>query len=225
MTASSNLLRRSSKASGSIFLGVDAICNIDDSNDQRGVLVQELCAVHNLLPLFQRFWTLAWQSPTGSMWKKKVGFFYTNQSSAKVEIAEKLHSRSDHKPLRLSRPHVPGVMLEFERKKKSLGWSPQTSSQHHELHSALSKHVSLGASVGEIQKAFQTVMGDVSREWECSACGPLTEIERRFDDARSRLRDLTSSTFLQGFNSSSLGELLPHESLVLHSVRRQTFGE
>ena len=81
-------------------------------------------------------------------------------------------------------------MLEFDRKKKSLaGWFPQTSSQHRELHSALSKHVSLGASVGEIQQAFETVMGDVSREWECSACGPLTENERRFDDARSRLRD------------------------------------
>ena len=94
------------------------------------------------------------------MWTKKVDFFFTNQSSAKVEIAEKLHSRSDHKPLRLSRPHVPGVMLEFERKKKSLaGWSPQTSSQLHELHSALSKHMSLGASVGEIQQAFETVIG------------------------------------------------------------------
>ena len=211
-----------SKASGSIFLGIDANCKKDDSSDQRGVLVRELCAVHNLLPLFQRFWTLVWQSPTGSMWRKKVDFCFSNQRSAKVEIAEKLHSRSDHKPLRLSRPHVQGVLLEFERKKKSLaGWSPQTSSQHHELHSALSKHVSLGASVGEIQQAFETVMGDVSREWERSTCGPLTETERRFDDARSRLRDLTSSTVLQGFNSSSLGELLPHESLVLHMVRRQ----
>ena len=116
--------------------------------DQRGVLVRELCAVHNLLPLFQRFWTLAWQSPTGATWKKKVDFCFSNQESAKVEIAENLHSRSDHKPLRLTRPHVQGVMLEFERKKKSLaGWFPQTSSQHHELHSALRKHVSLGASV------------------------------------------------------------------------------
>ena len=146
------------------------------------------------------------------LWKKKVDFFFTNQSSARVEIAEKLHSRSDHKPLRLSRPHVPGVMLEFERKRKSLaGWSPQTSSQHRELHSALSKHVSLGASVGEVQQAFETVMGNVSREWECGACGPLTEIERRFHDARSRLKILTSSTVLQGLNSSSFGELLPHE--------------
>ena len=116
-----------SKASGSIFLGVDANCNTDDSYDQRGVLVQELCAVHNLLPLFQRFWTMPWQSPTGSMWKKKVDFFFTNQSSEKVEIAEKLHSRSDHKPLRLSWPHVPGVMLEFERKKKSLAWVVSTN--------------------------------------------------------------------------------------------------
>ena len=44
-----------SKASGSIFLGIDANCNVDDSDDQRGVLVNELCAVHNLQPLFQRF--------------------------------------------------------------------------------------------------------------------------------------------------------------------------
>ena len=64
-------------------------------------------------------------------------------------------------------------------------------------------------------------MGDVSREGECCACGPMTDVEQRFDDARSRLRDLTASTVLQGFNSSSLGELLPHESLVLHTVRRQ----
>ena len=165
-----------SKASGSIFLGIDANCNIDDSGDQRGVLVRESCAVHNLLP---------------------------------------------YKPLRLSR-HVQGVMLEFERKKKSLaGWSPQTSSQRHELHNALRKHVSLGASVGEIQHALETVMGDVSRAWECCTSGPLTETERRFVDARSRLKELTASTMLQGFNSSSLGQLSPQEALVLHMVRRQ----
>ena len=67
-----------SKAGGSIFLGIDANCNIDDSGDQRGVLVREMCAVHNLLPLFQRFWTLAWQSPTGVVWKKKVDFCFSN---------------------------------------------------------------------------------------------------------------------------------------------------
>ena len=210
------------KASGSIFVGIDANCNIDDNGDQRGMLVRELCALHNLLPLFQRFWTLAWQSPTGVTWKKKVDFCLSNQESAKVEIAENLHSRSDHKPLRLSRPHVQGVMLEFERKKKSLaGWCPQTSSQRHELHSALRKHVSLGASGGEIQHALETVMGDVSRAWECCTPGPLTETERRFIDARSRLKELTASTALQGFNSSSLGQLSPREALVLHMVRRQ----
>ena len=112
------------------------------------------------------------------MWKKKVDFFFTNQTSAGVEIAERLHSRSDHKPLHLSRPHVPGVMLEFERKKKSLaGWSPQTSSQHHELQSALSKHVSLGSSVGEIQQVLEMIMGDVSREGKCRACEPMNDVE------------------------------------------------
>ena len=156
------------------------------------------------------------------MWKKKLDFFFTNQSSAKIEIAENLHSRSDHKPLRLSRPHAQGVMLEFERKKKSLaGWSPQTSSQRHELYSALRKHVSLGASVGEIQHALETVMGDVSAAWECCTPGPLTETERRFVDARSRLKELTASTMLQGFIRSNLGKLSPQESLVLHMVQRQ----
>ena len=61
----------------------------------------------------------------------------------------------------------------------------------------------------------------MSREGEGRACRPMTDVEQRFDDARSRLRDLTSSTVLQGFNSSSLGELLLHESLALHMVRRQ----
>ena len=45
--------------------------------------------------------------------------------------------------------------------------------------------------------------------------------ERRFIDARSRLKELTASTVLQGFNSSSFGQLSPREALVLHMVRRQ----
>ena len=151
-----------------------------------------------------------------------MDFFFTNQPSAQIEIAENLHSRSDHKPLRLSRPHAQGIMLEFERKKKSLaGWSPQTSSQRHELHSALRKHVSLGASVGDIQHALEMVMGDVSGTWECCTPGPLTETERRFIDARSRLKELTASTMLQGCIRSSLGQLSPQESLLLHMVQRQ----
>ena len=82
-------------------------------------------------------------------------------------------------------------------------------------------NMSLDASVGEIQHALETVMGDVCREWECCTSGPLTETERRFVDARSRLRELTASTTLQGFNSSSLRQLSPQESLVLHMVQRQ----
>ena len=64
-------------------------------------------------------------------------------------------------------------------------------------------------------------MGDVCRAWDCCTSGPLTETERRFDEARSRLRELTVSNTLQGFNSSSLGQLSPQESLVLHMVQRQ----
>ena len=69
-------------------------------------------------------------------------------------------------------------------------------------------------------------MGDVSAAWECCTPGPLTETERRFVDARSRLKELTASTMLQGFIRSSLGQLSPQESLVLHMVQRQkTSGE
>ena len=81
--------------------------------------------------------------------------------------------------------------------------------------------MSLGASVGDIQLALEMVMGDVSGAWECCTPGPLTETERRFVDARSRLKELTASTMLQGFIRSSLGQLSPQESLVLHMVQRQ----
>ena len=63
-------------------------------------------------------------------------------------------------------------------------------------------------------------MGDVSGAWEYCTLGPLTETER-FVDARSRLKELTASTILQGFIRSSLGQLSPQESLVLHMVQRQ----
>ena len=64
-------------------------------------------------------------------------------------------------------------------------------------------------------------MGDVSGAWECCTPGPLTETERRFVDARSRLKELTASTMLQGFIRSSLGQLSPQDALVLHMVQRQ----
>ena len=90
----------------------------------------------------------------------------------------------------------------------------------------LQARVSGGLRLGKFNKYLRRWWEDVSREGECRACGPMTDVEQRFDDARSRLRDLTSSTVLQGFNGSSLGEFLPHELLVLHMVRRQkTSGE
>ena len=167
-----------SKASGSIFLGVDANCNIDDSDDQIGALVKEMCAVHDTHPLFQRCWTLVWQLPAGgTRKKKKKDFFFTNQTTATVSIAENLHSRSDHKPLRLTRPHVPGVMLEFERRKKSFaGWAPQTLPQHHDLQIALSKHVSLGSTVGQIQQILEMIMNDVNRDGELQARELMSDV-------------------------------------------------
>ena len=88
-----------SRANGSIIMGIDANCNVDDTNDLRGVLVKELCAIRGLHPHFQKNWTLAWQSPTGAMRDKKVDFLLSNQTAANAPIAEDLHSRSDHKPL------------------------------------------------------------------------------------------------------------------------------
>ena len=80
-----------SEAGGSIFLGIDANCNTDDSNDQRGVLVQELCAVHNLLPFFQRLWTLAWQSPSVFPTLVDVGLAVTNGKHVEEEGGFLLH--------------------------------------------------------------------------------------------------------------------------------------
>ena len=148
-----------------------------------------------------------------------MDFFFTNQATATVSIAENMQSRSDHKPLHLSRPHVPGVMLEFERKKKSL--VGQTLPQHHDLQIALFKHVSLGSTVGEIQQVLEMKVNGVNRDGEIQACEPMSDAEKRPDVARCELRNLTSSTVLQGCNSSSLGKLLPHESLIFDMVRRQ----
>ena len=81
-----------SDASGSIFTGVDANCNVDNADDQRGSLVRDLCNRQGLLPLSQRNWTLLWQSPEGILSKKKVDFIFTNQSTACASIAENMHS-------------------------------------------------------------------------------------------------------------------------------------
>ena len=135
----------------------------------------------------------------------------------KICIREVITNRS------VCRGHMYQVLCSSSKRKRS-HWPGGLHKRRHNIMSCTSHSPSTclwGPRSGEIQQAFEKVMGDVSREWEGGACGPLTEIERRFDDARSRLRDLTSSTVLQGCNCSSLGDLLPHESLDLHMVQRQ----
>ena len=77
-------------------VGGHANCNVDNSDDQRGLLVRDLCNQQGLLPLSQRNWTLLWQSLEGALSMKKVDFFFTNQTTACVSIVENTHSRSDH---------------------------------------------------------------------------------------------------------------------------------
>ena len=203
-------------------MGVDANCNIDDSNDQRGALVKELCAVRGLLPLFQPHWTLARRPPIGAMRKKKVDFLLSNQTTANAAIAEDMHSRSDHKPLCLTRSQVPGVMLEFARKKKLLaGWIPQTLSQHHGLQISISQRTPLGSTVGPIQQVLESAMCEVDAERQSQTCDPMTDIEKCFDTARRDLRTLASSVSLQAFNSSSLGEMQSNESMTYEELQRQ----
>ena len=187
-----------SKASGSIFMGIDANCNVDFCGDQRGAQVKELCALRGLLPHFQRNWTLAWLSPVGAVRKKKVDFFFSNQSAAIAEVAEDLHSRSDHKPLCLTRPHVSGHMLEFAKKKKSMaGWVPQTLCQHHNLQISIAQRTQLGCTVGQIQQVIERVMSGVNAERQWQSCDPLTNTEISLDNARRDLRTLISSVSSQ----------------------------
>ena len=89
-------------------------------------------------------------------------------SSSRASLPQKLRLQKNcNRGVITSRSACRGLVCQVlcsssKGEKKSLaGWSPQTSSQHHELHSALSKHVSLEASVGEILQAFETVMEDV----------------------------------------------------------------
>ena len=211
-----------SKASGSIVMGIDANCNVDCFDDQRGALVKELCAMRGLLPHSQRNWTLAWQAPIGAVRKKKVDFIFSNQSAAIAEVAEHLHSRSDHKPLCLTRPHILGDMLEFARKKKSMaGWVPQTLSQHHNLQISIAQRTQLGCIVGQIQQVIERVMSEVEAERQSQSCKPLTDTEISFDNARRDLQTLISYVSSQALNSSSLGVMQPHELLTYEEIQRQ----
>ena len=184
------------KASGSIVMGIYANCNVDCLDDQRGALVKDLCAMRGLLPHSQRNWTLAWQPPIGVVRKKKVDFIFSNQTAAIAAIAEDLHSRSDHKPLCLTRSQVPGVMLEFVKKKKSMaGWFPQTLSQHHDLQISVSQRTHLGSTVGQIQQVLESVMSEVEAERLSQCCEPLSDTEIRFDNARRDLQTLILRKF------------------------------
>ena len=58
-------------------------------------------------------------------------------------------------------------------------------------------------------------------ERQSQTCDPMTDIEKCFDTARRDLRTLTSSVSLQAFNSSSLGEMQPHESMTFEERQRQ----
>ena len=211
-----------SKASGSIVMGIDANCNVDCSDDQRGALVKELCATRGLLPHFQRNWTLAWQSPTGVERKKKVGFIFSNQTEASAAIAEDMHSRSDHNPLCLTRSRVPGVMLEIVNKKRTMaGWFPQTLSQHPELQISVSQRTHLGSTVGQIQQVFESVMSEVEAERLSQRCEPLSDTEIRLDNARRDLQTLVSSLSSQALNCSSLGAMQTHVLLSFEEIQRQ----
>ena len=212
-----------SRASGSIVMGIDANCNVDSSDDQRGALVKELCAVRGLLPLFPTELD-AGVAATDRCHEEegKVDFIFSNQSAAIAAIAEDLHSRSDHKPLCLTRPQVRGVMLEFARKKKPMaGWFPQTLSQHHDLQISISQRTHLGSTVGQIQQVFESVMSEVDAERPSQICDPLTDTEKCFDSARRDLQTLVSSGSSQAFNSSSLGVMQPHELLTFEEIQRQ----
>ena len=101
------------------------------------------------------------------------------------------------------------------------GWVPQTLSQHHDLQISTSHCTPLGSTVGLIQQVLESVMCEVDAERLSQTCDPMTDIEKRFDTARRNLRTLISSVSLQAFNSSSLGEMQPHESMTFEGLQRQ----
>ena len=209
-----------SRASGSTFLGVDANCNVDNVEDSRGTLVRDLCSGQGPSSLFQRHWTLCRQSPEGSSCKKKVDFVFTNQAAASVAIAEDRHSRSDHKPLCVTRRQLAGTMLEFARKRKIMaGWFPPSLSQHLDFPKSISQHMVLGSSVGHIQQVLESVMRQVEKERSLEVCEPMTDAERCLHTARCELREFASSGSVHDLNTSSLGKLSPHESMVHDELR------
>ena len=220
MTASNNLLRRSSKqagsskASGSIFLGLMptailmtvrisgvcwsrncALCLICDVgltvSDGKHVEEEGGFVLHE--PVFCKSWDC-----------RKTAFAEWSQAAPHVAATcARCYAR-----VRKEKEVIGGMVT---TNIVTTSWVTQRT---------LQARVSLGASVGEIQQAFETVMGT----WAWSGNVVLADHWLRLSGDLMTLapdRDSTSSTVLQGFNSSSLGALLLHESLVLHMVRRQ----
>ena len=193
---------------GFVFLGVDANCDVDNVQDQRGSLVRDWCCYQGLCHLFQSKWTLSWLSPDGFLRKKKVDFVFTNQTCASVAVSEDVHLRSDHKPLCVSLRRVDGVMLEFARKKRSLaGWVPASLSQQHEFQNSIARHVVLGSTIGHIQQVLESAMLHVNNERDPRDCELLTDAERRLDAAREQLRHGLSSESARNLSVSSLGKM------------------
>ena len=83
-----------SRAGDTIFLGVDASCDVDNVEDQRSTLVRDLRCCQGLFAAFQGTSTLCWKSPEGSSRKKKVDFVVTNQATASVAIRGATTNRS-----------------------------------------------------------------------------------------------------------------------------------
>ena len=62
-------------------------------------------------------------------------------------------------------------------------------------------------------------MSQVDKERSLQVCEPMTDAERCLDIARCELREFASSGSVQDLNTSSLGKLSLHESMVHDELR------
>ena len=108
-----------------------------------------------------------------------MDFFFSNQTAATAAIAEDLHSRSDHKPLCLTRSQVPGVMLEFARKRNQwlVGFHKRCRSTMTYKSPSPSAPL-LGSTVGHIQQVLESVMCEVDAERQSQTCDSMTDTQK-----------------------------------------------
>ena len=185
---------------------VDANCNVDNADAHEGLAGQiPVQSTGILLLLSQRGGMLSWQSP------EKVDFIFTNQSTARASTAQKVHSRSDHKPLCLTRSRVSDIMLEFRKKKEVHGGLGSHKRCHNTttFQKSISQRTVLGSTVGHIQQAPENFLSEVDKERQSQTCEPVIGVEKQFDAARRDLQNLVSSASLQTFFTSSLGQVEP----------------